>query len=105
MNFLLIASSEDSRVNLLEPMIAAFSSRWLRVNVPMGAWLRRPQWPRVQDLLDEARLKCERNFAPASVRQKWAEHVSESRKRRHQLLYVLMFLGIGSLEDASRRLQ
>jgi len=101
MNSLLIASSED----LLGPTIAAFSSQWLRVHLPMGIWLRRPQWPQVQNLLGEARLKCEGYFASAPIEQKWAEHVGGPCNWQHRRWHLLMFLGIGGLENKSKGLQ
>ena len=59
--------------------------------VPIDVWLRGPLRGWAEDLLSEARLKREGYFLHASIRQKWAQHLSGQRNWQSQLWCVLMF--------------
>lgn len=59
--------------------------------VPIDSWLRGPLRPWAEELLNESRLRREGYFNPASIQQKWGEHLSGQRNWQHQLWNVLMF--------------
>ena len=70
--------------------------------VPIDRWLRGPLREWAEGLLAEGRLREGGYCKPAPIRSAWAEHLSGSRNRQHQLWTVLMFeswretWGIGS---------
>jgi asparagine synthase (glutamine-hydrolysing) len=59
--------------------------------VPVGQWIRGPLRNWAEALLDEDRLRQEGYFNPGPIRQKWAEHKSETHNWTPSLWSVLMF--------------
>jgi asparagine synthase (glutamine-hydrolysing) len=59
--------------------------------IPLDSWLRGPLREWAEELLDEGRLRREGYFHPASIREKWDEHVSGRRNWQYWLWNVLMF--------------
>ena len=59
--------------------------------IPVGDWLRGPLRPWAESLLDEQRIQTEGYFYPASIRQKWLEHLAGHRDHTSSLWAVLMF--------------
>jgi asparagine synthase (glutamine-hydrolysing) len=59
--------------------------------VPVGQWIRGPLSEWAEALLDEDRLRQEGYFKPRPIRQKWAEHKSETHNWTPSLWSILMF--------------
>ncbi len=59
--------------------------------VPLDTWLRGPLREWSEGLLDEHRLRHEGYLHPATIREKWKEHLSGKRNWQHWLWNVLMF--------------
>jgi asparagine synthase (glutamine-hydrolysing) len=59
--------------------------------VPIDSWLRGPLRDWAESLLDESRLRAEGYLNPASVRQKWEQHLSGACDWHYLLWDVLMF--------------
>ena len=59
--------------------------------IPIDRWLRGPLRDWAEALLDESRLRGEGYLNPASIRQKWDEHLSGKRNWQYHLWTVLMF--------------
>lgn len=59
--------------------------------VPLEHWLRGPLRDWAEDLLSEARIKCDGFFNHGPVRQRWHEHLSGKRNWQHSIWCVLMF--------------
>ena len=60
-------------------------------SIPIEAWLRGPLREWAESLLSQHALSSRGFFAPAPIRQKWAEHVSGARNWENELWCVLMF--------------
>jgi asparagine synthase (glutamine-hydrolysing) len=59
--------------------------------IPIDRWLRGPLRDWAEDLLSEQSLRYGGVFAPAPIRQRWTEHLSERRNWQSSLWTVLMF--------------
>jgi len=59
--------------------------------VPIGSWLRGPLKDWAENLLSERHLTATGMFAPAPIRQRWAEHLSGKRNWQYALWPVLTF--------------
>lgn len=59
--------------------------------VPLDTWLRGPLRAWADALLDESRLRAQGFLDPATVREKWVEHLSGRRNWQYALWNVLMF--------------
>jgi asparagine synthase (glutamine-hydrolysing) len=59
--------------------------------VPIDTWLRGPLRDWAEQSLDTKRLRDEGFFAPAPIRQQWAEHLSGRRNWQYCLWDILMF--------------
>lgn len=59
--------------------------------VPLGSWLRGPLKDWAENLLNEKRLVEEGYFNPKIIRDKWSEHLSNTKNWHHDLWNVLMF--------------
>jgi asparagine synthase (glutamine-hydrolysing) len=59
--------------------------------VPIDTWLRGPLREWADDLLSDDRLMRQGYFKPATIRKKWAEHLSGKRSWQYHLWPVLMF--------------
>ena len=59
--------------------------------VPIDSWLRGPLRAWAEELLSERHLRASGQFAPALVRQRWAEHLAGSHNWQYALWPVLMF--------------
>ena len=60
-------------------------------SIPIDHWLRGPLRDWAEALLAEDRLRREGFFAPAPIRQAWAEHLSGRRNWQYHLWSILMF--------------
>ena len=59
--------------------------------IPLGAWLRGPLREWAESLLNEARLRREGYFHPASIRKMWQEHLEGRGNWQPHLWTILMF--------------
>ena len=59
--------------------------------VPVGEWIKGPMRDWAENLLDERRLRDGGYFDPATVRARWAEHLSGEKDSTQSLWAVLMF--------------
>jgi len=59
--------------------------------IPLYAWLRGPLREWAEELLDERRLLEEGFFDPATIRHRWREHLTGTRRWEYHLWDVLMF--------------
>ena len=59
--------------------------------IPLDSWLRGPLRSWVEELLAPERLHREGFLNPATVREKWTEHLSGKRNWQYHLWNVLMF--------------
>ena len=70
--------------------------------IPLDTWLRGPLREWAEALLDEHRLRREGYLHPASIREKWNEHLSGRRNWQYWLWNVLMFQAwLGANEPSS----
>jgi asparagine synthase (glutamine-hydrolysing) len=60
-------------------------------SVPIGAWLKGPLRPWVEDLLSRDRLNREGFFSGALIQKRWQDHLAGRRDAAHSLWPVLMF--------------
>ena len=61
--------------------------------VPIESWLRGPLRDWAESLLDEKTLRMQGYLHPASIRNKWLEHLSGKRNWQHLIWNILMFQG------------
>jgi asparagine synthase (glutamine-hydrolysing) len=59
-------------------------------DAPIGAWLRGPLAPMVDDLFMDGRLRARGIFRPRLVEEMWREHRSGARDHRHRLWSLVM---------------
>ncbi|HEV2126878.1 MAG TPA: asparagine synthase-related protein, partial [Chloroflexota bacterium] len=59
--------------------------------VPIGEWLRGALRPWAEDLLAADTLRRQGFFEPATIRDRWTDHLSGTRDWKYQLWDVLMF--------------
>jgi asparagine synthase (glutamine-hydrolysing) len=60
-------------------------------SVPIGAWLKGPLRPWVEDLLSRDRLDREGFFCGAMIQRRWQDHLTGRRDATHSLWPILMF--------------